>query len=102
MSLVRILLYNCIIICSVVSVCRNREWVCSNNSCSGTCIAYGDPHFKTFDGYKFNFMGQCGYILTQVMSLQSCLNSLIYFVKSIGLIIINRFFCEGAAIYLNH
>lgn len=31
----------------------------------GTCWAMGDPHYRTFDGYYFNFMGNCTYIMAK-------------------------------------
>ncbi|XP_019490229.1 PREDICTED: mucin-5B-like, partial [Hipposideros armiger] len=45
--------------------CRNRRWECSHRPCLGTCVAYGDGHFITFDGEWYSFEGSCQYTLAQ-------------------------------------
>lgn len=34
-------------------------------SCGSRCSALGDPHYTTFDGKHYDFMGQCNYYLVK-------------------------------------
>ena len=31
----------------------------------GECISHGDPHYTSFDGRKYSFMGECKYVLAK-------------------------------------
>ncbi|KAH0620986.1 hypothetical protein JD844_021942 [Phrynosoma platyrhinos] len=45
--------------------CQRRQWICTKNPCQGVCTVYGNGHYFNFDGTKFDFMGDCDYILAQ-------------------------------------
>ncbi|KAI8502373.1 hypothetical protein Bbelb_199610 [Branchiostoma belcheri] len=43
----------------------NRCQTCTSTKTPATCIAWGDPHYLTFDGGHLDFMGTCRYTLTR-------------------------------------
>lgn len=49
----------------IYSVCKERRWHCTQSLCAGMCVATGDPHYVTFDGRCFSFLGDCEYMLVQ-------------------------------------
>ncbi|XP_051554355.1 zonadhesin [Myxocyprinus asiaticus] len=52
--------------------CTDEQLTCShiplsrNDSTFGTCNVASDPHYTTFDGVGFHFVGPCTYILSRV------------------------------------
>jgi hypothetical protein len=52
--------------CRQCSCLPGGLWSCTQNAeCVGRCVLSGDPHYSTFDGVHFNFVGQCEYVLVQ-------------------------------------
>ncbi|XP_056095225.1 mucin-2-like [Rhinichthys klamathensis goyatoka] len=43
--------------------CTNGMWSCTEKACYSTCTIYGEGHFKTFDGKKYAFHGDCKHTL---------------------------------------
>uniref|UniRef100_A0A2I2Z2B8 Zonadhesin n=1 Tax=Gorilla gorilla gorilla TaxID=9595 RepID=A0A2I2Z2B8_GORGO len=53
--------------CGTHTVCqlKNGQYGCHPYAGTATCLVYGDPHYVTFDGRHFGFMGKCTYLLAQ-------------------------------------
>ncbi|KAG5886861.1 hypothetical protein JTB14_017666 [Gonioctena quinquepunctata] len=46
-------------------LCQNGRWKCTDRQCTAECSAWGDSHYKTFDGKRFDYQGQCDYVLAK-------------------------------------
>lgn len=49
--------------------CDNGAWMCTGEACRGVCSAFGDPHYTSFDGKKFDFMGIGFYYMLKTHNL---------------------------------
>ena len=44
---------------------KNNVYFYGNPPDTSTCVASGDPHYSTFDKRKYNFMGNCSYVMSE-------------------------------------
>lgn len=44
---------------------KNGSPLCVPKPKMGSCWASGDPHYRTFDGQRFDFMGTCTYVIAK-------------------------------------
>ena len=49
-----------------LSECQDSSWDCTEDACEGVCYATGDPHYITFNGKMYDFMGKCEYYLVKM------------------------------------
>lgn len=48
------------------SVCQHGTFQCEFRPCPSMCTAYGDRHYRTFDGFLFDYIGACKVYLVKV------------------------------------
>ena len=53
--------------------CKGGSWDCTKNKCDAICQGNGDPHYRTFDGKNYDFMGDCKYYLVNTIVDIYCL-----------------------------
>lgn len=53
-------------LCCLCSVCQHGAFLCEFQPCPSMCMAYGDRHYRTFDGLLYDYVGACKVYLVKV------------------------------------
>lgn len=53
-------------LCCLCSICQHGTFQCVFRPCPSMCTAYGDRHYRTFDGLLFDYVGACKVYLVKV------------------------------------
>lgn len=56
-------------LCCLCSVCQHGTFQCVFHPCPSMCMAYGDRHYRTFDGLLFDYVGACKVYLVKVLKV---------------------------------
>ena len=54
-------------LCCLCSVCQHGTFQCVTRPCPSMCTAYGDRHYKSFDGLLYDYIGACKVYLVKVL-----------------------------------
>ncbi|KAK9410052.1 otogelin, partial [Crotalus adamanteus] len=52
-------------------ICSHGSFKCNFHPCPSMCTAYGDRHYRTFDGLSFDYVGNCKVYLVKSSSITS-------------------------------
>ncbi|XP_078243433.1 otogelin [Pogona vitticeps] len=52
-------------------VCHHGSFECTFYPCPSMCTAYGDRHYRTFDGLSFDYVGNCKVYMVKSFSITS-------------------------------